>query len=87
MKEKLIKNYINSLSKEDINNFALNNNITLTDKEINYLYKIIQKNWYKIIFGDPTVIFNDLKTYFSETKYNQLYQLYQIYKDKYSHYL
>lgn len=87
MKEKIIQNYINNLSPSDIKFFTIEHNIVLTDQEINYLYKLAKKEWKTFIFGNPNNIFNQLKTVFNTDKYNQLYQLYQTYKNKYSHYL
>ena len=87
MKEKIIKNYIDSLSINDINKFAINHNIILNQKEQNYLYHIIKNHWHTIIFGNPHNVLNDLRKNFNSQKYQQIYQLYQTYKNKYSHYL
>ena len=87
MKEKIIQNYVNNLSIEDIHYFALQNNIQLTNKEMHIIYKLIKNEWKTIIFGNPEPIFNQLKLSFDNNKYQQLYQLYQTYKNKYSHYL
>ena len=87
MKEKIIKNYINKLTLNDIKTFSINNNIHLTNDEYEYLYKIIKEKWYIILYGNPNNIFNNLKNKLSIDKYNQVIQLYQTYKDKYSHYL
>ena len=87
MKEKLIKNYIDKLTTNDIKNFAKENDIILDNQQIKYIYNLIQKNWQTLIFGNPTNIFNDLRTKLPQDTYNKLYSLYQTYKNKYSHYL
>ena len=87
MKEKLIKNYVNNITVNDIKEFALKNNINITNDEANYLLKLIKREWYQIVFGNPDKVLLELKNHFSPDKYQQLYQLYQMYKNKYSHYL
>lgn len=87
MKEKLIKSYIDKLTIDDIKTFSLNNNINLSNTEYEYLYKLIKDKWRIIIFGNPDNIFKDIKNVLAIDKYNQVMQLYQTYKSKYSHYL
>ena len=87
MKEAFIKNYINGITTHDIKDFATKNNISLSDEETIYLYNTIKREWYNIIFGDPNPILKDLQNHFDSNRYQQLYQLYQMYKNKYSHYL
>ena len=48
----LIEPYINNLSKNDINNFALNNNIKLNNNELDFIYNFI-KSKYKEILNNP----------------------------------
>ena len=43
MYEMIIKNYINNLTKNDITYFALKNDISLTDQELDFVYKTIKK--------------------------------------------
>ncbi len=87
MKEKLIKNYIDRLTIDDIKSFLFNNEIILSDKDNKYIYQLVKDKWRKILYDDDEIIFNDLKNNLSYDKYNQLVQLYQTYKSKYSHYL
>ena len=39
----LIKNYIELLTIDKVKQFAENNNINLSDKELNYLFNLIKK--------------------------------------------
>lgn len=49
----LIEPYINNLSKTDINNFALKNNINLNNNELEFIYNFI-KTRYKDILNNPS---------------------------------
>lgn len=87
MKELIIKNYIDKLTIQDIEKFATNNNLMLSNQEYEYLYKVIKDKWYQLIFGNPKSVFNELEKHLSQDTYKQVLLLYQTYKDKYSHYL
>jgi len=77
---KLIENYINKLTKEDIIKFSIKNNVVLNDIEVSYLYNIIKEK-YKIILDGDTSIFNDIKNNINEKAYNKIIDLYSIYKN------
>lgn len=48
----LIEPYIKNMSKSDINNFALKNNIKLNNNELEFIYNFI-KNRYKEVLNNP----------------------------------
>ena len=56
MKKFIIKKYIDKLSIQNINNFALNNNIVLTEKELEYMYNLIKNNWEQILNNDDPIL-------------------------------
>lgn len=57
-----IESYINNITKEQINTFALNNNINLNKNELDFIYNFI-KTRYKDILTNPNS--------FSLTKYRE----------------
>lgn len=57
-----IESYINNITKEQINTFALNNNINLNKNELDFIYNFI-KTRYKDILTNPNS--------FSLTKYKE----------------
>lgn len=87
MKNILIQNYINRLSINDINNFAVENNIALSSTELNYLYNLIKNDYKTILYGNREKFFTTLKNNLSLTNYNEITKLYDIYKDKYNYLL
>lgn len=86
MKDRLISEYINKLSYNDIDVFGRKNDIILTDEEIVLLHKIVKKNWRDLIYGDPTPILNNVKNNFSNQTYQKMENLFYLYKNKYKNY-
>jgi len=84
MKEKLIKLYINKLTKEDILTFAKKQGIYLTKYELEYIYTSI-KTKADIILNNPSLILNEANKELSNNTYKKLYELYTIYYPKLYH--
>lgn len=83
MKEKLINEYVNRMTLEDVNNFALKNGIILKDKEVKVIYDHIKNNWRTIVFGNPRGILDDLKEKLDSTSYQKIESLYIYFKNRY----
>lgn len=77
---KLIEHYINKLTKEDIIDFSIKNDIILNNDELIYLYKIIKEK-YKILLNGDTSIFNEIKDNININTYNKIIELYNKYKN------
>lgn len=48
----LVEPYINNMTRNDINNFALKNNINLNNNELDFIYNFI-KTRYKEVLSNP----------------------------------
>ncbi len=83
MKERLISEYVNRMTLEDVNNFALKNGINLKDNEIKLIYDHIKNNWHTIVFGNPRGILDDLKEKLDSTSYQKVESLYIYFKNRY----
>ncbi len=83
MKERLINEYVNRMTLEDVNNFALKNGIILKDKEVKVIYDHIKNNWRTIVFGNPRGILDDLKEKLDSTSYQKIESLYIYFKNRY----
>lgn len=83
--KKLILEYIKLINKEDINKFAIKNNINLSSNEINNIFKLLQdKNI--LDYSDDAyleLINNNIES--NNTK--KVYKLLMEYKKKYQNYL
>ena len=87
MKDKLLKNYINNLKKEDINAFALNNNITLSNAELDIIYNTIKNDYSNLLYGNHDKVFEKLKSKVSTDNYDKIIDLFFEYKKKYAYFL
>lgn len=83
VKERLINEYVNRMTLEDVNNFALKNGIILKDKEVKVIYDHIKNNWRTIVFGNPRGILDDLKEKLDSTSYQKVESLYIYFKNRY----
>lgn len=86
MKKFLIKKYVDKLTTYDIEKFAKNNNIILTNNQINFFYNLIKENWEKIITNDNSILYK-IKNNFNNEEYKKIEKLYYEYKQKYQNYL
>ncbi len=83
----LIEKYINKMTLEDVNNFALSKNINLSDKELIFTYGFIKKN-YKEVLANPSMLNIDrYKNNFSEENFPKVKKLILEYYSKYKSYL
>lgn len=87
MKEQFIKNYVDKITKCDIEKFANANNIRLVSEEIDILYDNLKKNWKVFLYGNPTPIFNELKTRLAPTTFEKGVELFYAMKQKYQSFL
>ena len=84
MNNYIIKKYIKNLSKNDIYNLALKNNINLNQTELDKSYKYIQNNYLNYFNNTLSLeqILYDSKIILETNNYIKLSKLYDEYKDK-----
>ena len=83
----IIERYINNMSKDDVNNFAISKNIYLSESELDYTYDFIKKN-YKSMLQNPKLFnINRYRSNFSEENFNKINKVFQEYFQKYANYL
>lgn len=83
MYEKLIENYINVLSKEDIQNFANQKGITLSEKDRDIIYDYAKQHWRTFLKGDPSTLLLELEQKLEPNTFQKLKQLYIETKNKF----
>jgi len=86
MKKIIIKKYIDKLSIQNLNDFALNNNIILTKTELEYIYNLIKNNWEQILNNNDSILLK-LKSNINNNSFEKIEKLYYKYKKKYKEYL
>lgn len=78
----LIQEYINRLTKSDIERFSLKQGIVLDKEELDIVYNYIKSNYKTIIYGNPKDILLEIKEKVSPLTYNKIENLYERFKDK-----
>lgn len=81
MYKKIIYQYINRLSKEDIINFCNYKNISITNREIDTLYIYIKQE-HNRFFDNPDEVLNEIKDKVSINTFMEIMKLYNQYKNK-----
>ncbi len=83
----LIKNYVNNLTKEQIDIFAKQNNVFLSPNELDFTYKFVKKNYSIILSNYKNFDFSKYKNYYSQENYIKIQNLLNMYAQKYSQFL
>ena len=78
----LIREYVNRLRKEDVNNYALKQNIVLDNSEIDFIYSYIKNNYRKILSRDISLSLEEVKPKLRDSTYNKLVILIYNNRDK-----
>ena len=83
----IIERYINKLTRDDINNFAIKNSIELNDHELDFTFNFIKKN-YKEVLSNPNLLNLDkYKDNYTEQNFIKIKKLFIEYLQKYRAYL
>lgn len=84
MYEKIIESYVHSLSKEDIQKFAMSKDIFLTEEETEVLFVYAKNHWRTFYKGDPTILLGELEKKLKPQTFEKLKQIYIETKNKFS---
>ena len=83
----MIERYMKKIKKEDVSNFAIKKNITLSDDELDFSYNFIKKNWDKILSNPNLLNMNRYKNQFSLENYQKINELIKEYYSKYRYFI
>lgn len=83
----IIERYMSMLKKEDVFNFAVSNNIFLSNEELNFTYAFIKKNWQDIVKNPNLFEIERYKNRFSEENFKKVKQLFKEYHQKFGSFL
>ena len=83
----LVKRYVSNLTKEQVNDFALKNDIVLSREELEFVYAFVKKNW-EMIFRNPNLPrLERYKDRFSPENFVKIQKLFVMYYQKYGYLL
>ncbi len=83
---KLIENYINLLTKENVEKFAIKNDIFLSDTELDYIFNLVKTKW-KDILKDDEYYLKEIENNLSYNNFIKIKDLFLYYKNRYKGYL
>lgn len=83
----MIERYMNNLKKDDINRFALKNNVNLSEEELNFTYAFVIKNWKMILSNPSSFNLERYKDKFSNENYQKINRLIKEYLTRYQAFL
>ena len=79
MNKNIIKKYASNLTKNDILSFAYKENITLSDTEVDIIFKAIHFD-IDVLLDNPMSYLDDVKGKLSDEVYSKLLEFYEKYK-------
>ncbi len=83
----IIGAYINKLTKDDVNKFAISKGANLSNEELEFTYSFIKKNW-KDILKNPSIFdIERYSKYYSNDNFIKIKQVFNEYFQKFSSYL
>lgn len=84
--KKLVKNYIDKLSITKLSEFALKNNIELSNNELDYLLNLVKDNFDDILVNEDKYL-NLVQKNINPNAFIKVKELFLYYKNKYKGYL
>lgn len=82
----LIRNYINLLTIEKLEEFGIKNDIHLSNDELNFLLKLVKEH-YEDIMKDDSKYLEELEKNINHNEFVKVKELYLYYKNRYKGYL
>lgn len=83
----LILRFMNKLTKEDVNNFAISKNVNLSSEELDFVYDFVKKNWEQVIKNPGLLNIDRYKDRFSPENFVKIKKLILEYSSKYQEFL
>lgn len=80
MNKNLIKKYIEKLEKKDIVEYALKENISITENELNLILELLKNDTDIILSNQFPEYIKEYKTFFSDELYHTLLEKFKKYK-------
>ena len=80
--KEIVRKYVNSMSINDLEKFAIKNNINYSNDELLVIYNFIKYN-YNELLNENIKVFEDIRDKINPVLYKRLLNLYIEYKQKY----
>ena len=83
----MIKRFMNNMTIDDVNNFAISKDVHLEESELIFTYEFIKKNCESILENPQLFNIDRYKNNFKEETFSKVKKLYNEYFQQYSRYL
>ena len=83
----IIGDYINKLTKDDVNKFAISKGANLSNEELEFTYSFIKKNWKDVLKNPAIFDIERYSKYYSNDNFIKIKQVFNEYFQKFSSYL
>ena len=83
----IMERYINKLTKDDINNFAIKNNVNFNEHELDFTFNFIKKNYKEVLSNPDLLNLDKYKDNYSNENFIKIKKLFIEYLQKYRAYL
>lgn len=83
----LVARYMQNLTKEDINNFAVSKNVSLSPEELDFTFLFVKKNWEQVIKNPKLLNLERYKEHYTPENFQKIEKLFLEYSAKYQNFL
>ncbi len=83
----IIERYMQRLTMDDIRNFALSKDISLSDDELKFTYDFVKKNYQDVLKNPKLFDLDRYKNNYTEENFQKITKVFHEYNQKYSSYL
>ena len=83
----IISKYMQSLTKEQVKDFAIENHVFLSEDELSFTYDFVKKNWQEVLRNPNGLHLERYQDHFSPENFQKIQQLIPMYLKKYARFL
>lgn len=83
----LVERFMNNLSREQVNDFALKKAAHFNEEELNFTYDFIKKNWRSVISNPNLLNLDRYQNIYTPENFGKIKQVFNEYSQKYQKFL
>lgn len=82
MREKMIQQYIDKMTIDNVYEFANKNGVSLETNEAKVIFHYVKNDWQTILYGNPNDILDKVKAEVSPNTYKKVVDIFNYYRNK-----
>lgn len=83
----MVDRYMSTITKDKVNDFAKKKNVYLSDKELDFTYNFVKKNYKEMLLNNNLFDINRYKDKYSPENFIKIKKVYTEYFSKYHKFL